>query len=186
MDITNQPPTEDGTIKTRLRLRQCLAINALLFVCIVCLICAFGDSDNPYLRFGPGRELQPLGVKIDTWTKYWMFQVLICIIKVTDVYIGEIANPILGFSVYNPDKKVITDFSKNELQLYANGMWMITSLRSVMMVMISISQIDVALLQVLYGELTSLYTIRLLLNEKSFPKDGNYKPVPTSTADENL
>jgi hypothetical protein len=78
--------------------------------------------------------------------------------------------------VYNPDKKVITEFSKFELQLYANGMWIITSLRNVMMIVISISQIDVALLQVLYGELTSLYTIRMLLNEKSFPEDG-YAPI---------
>ena len=27
--------------------------------------------------------------------------------------------PVLGFSIYNPDKKVITEFTKNELQFYA-------------------------------------------------------------------
>jgi hypothetical protein len=78
----------------------------------------------------------------------------------------------LGFNIYNPDKKIITEFSRLELQFYANSMWILNSLRKVMFVVISISQIDIALLQVLYGEVTSFYTIRLLLLEKQFPEDS--------------
>ena len=44
--------------------------------------------------------------------------------------------PILGFNVYNPDKKIITDFSKNELNFLANLMFTINSIKSIFMVII--------------------------------------------------
>lgn len=37
--------------------------------------------------------------------------------------------------------------------------------------MVTISQIDIAILKVIYSELTSIYTIRLLLNEKEFKNE---------------
>ena len=37
--------------------------------------------------------------------------------------------------------------------------------------MITITQIDLALFSVLVGEITSLFTIRMLLNEKTFNKN---------------
>ena len=36
--------------------------------------------------------------------------------------------------------------------------------------MITISQIDIALLRILYSQLTSVFTIQLLLNEKEFDR----------------
>jgi hypothetical protein len=87
------------------------------------------------------------------------------------VFINEIANPILGFSIYNPDKKVITEFSKNELQLLANIMWFINGLIGTLFVMVTISQIDIALLRTLYSDVTTIFTIRMLLNEKKFECD---------------
>jgi hypothetical protein len=87
------------------------------------------------------------------------------------VFINEIANHILGFSIYNPDKKVINDFSKNELQLLANTMWFINGLIGTLFVMVTISQIDIALLRTLYSDVTTIFTIRMLLNEKEFEYD---------------
>jgi len=39
--------------------------------------------------------------------------------------------------------------------------------------LVTISQLDIAILRVVYSELTSVYTIRLLLNEKKFVKVSN-------------
>ena len=151
--------------------------NVVLLGFIVLIIAIFGDKTSKYLRFGPNNDLELLGIKLNTWNRYLLFQAMTCIIKMTEVYIGELANPILGFNVYNPDKKEITDFSRLELQLYTNCMWIIGSIRGVLMVVISIAQIDVALLQVIYGEMMSFYTVRTLLNEKKFPED-TYENVP--------
>lgn len=80
--------------------------------------------------------------------------------------------PIIGFNIYNPDKKVITEFTKNELQFYGNAMFLIKSIISkVFLVIIAITQIDVALVSVLFSEFISLFTIRMLLDEKTFEKD---------------
>lgn len=90
------------------------------------------------------------------------------IFKIFQVFINEIANPILGFTVYNPDKKVIKDFTKNELQIYTNSMFLIDGLRHVLTVMISISQIDIAIFDVVITEAVSIITVRIILNEKQF------------------
>ena len=74
----------------------------------------------------------------------------------------------MGFNIYNPDKKIIKEFTKNELQLLANIMWLINSLTNALFILITISQIDIAILRILYSEITTIFTIRLLLNDKTF------------------
>jgi hypothetical protein len=101
-------------------------------------------------------------------------QVFLIGVESSRVFINEIASPILGFNIYNPDKKVITEFSKNELQILANTMWFINSITNSLFVMITISQIDIALLRTLYSEITTIFTIRMLLNEKEFTYDNTY------------
>ena len=88
-----------------------------------------------------------------------------------NVVISEVANPIIGFNIYNPDKKIITEFTKNELQFYGNTMYLIDAIRNVLMIMVSITQIDIALFGVFISEFTSIFTIRMLLNEKIFRKE---------------
>ena len=98
------------------------------------------------------------------------------------VIINEIANPILGFTIYNPDKKEVEEFSRCELQTYANLHWILEAIRSTLMVLVTISQLDIALLRVMYGEMTSFYTIRMLLNEKKFPEDNkSYQKIEEDT-----
>ncbi len=75
MEITSEREPEievEGSVVKK-RLRQCILINAMLFACILCSIVALGNSENGYLRYGPGEGLQPLGIKIDNWRKYWIF-----------------------------------------------------------------------------------------------------------------
>jgi hypothetical protein len=129
------------------------------------------DSKDTYFTYGPNDNLFILSVKIDTLSKYLWLQVFLIFTECSRVFINEIANPILGFSIYNPDKKVITEFSKNELQLLANIMWFINGLIGTLFVMVTISQIDIALLRTLYSDVTTIFTIRMLLNEKKFECD---------------
>tara|TARA_B100001250_G_scaffold391373_1_gene392180 strand:- start:218 stop:691 length:474 start_codon:yes stop_codon:yes gene_type:complete len=132
----------------------------------------FKDDRSKYLRWGPQDDLIIISVAVDTYDKYMMLLATIAVIKISDVLIGEIANPIIGFNIYNPDKKVITDFTKNELQFYGNSMYLIDAIKSVLLIMVNISQIDIALWGVVVSETASIFTIRMLLNEKEF-KHGN-------------
>jgi hypothetical protein len=47
-------------------------------------------------------------------------------------------------------------------------MYIVSGLRNIFMMVVSISQIDLAIWSLLVGEFTSLFTIRMLLNEKTF------------------
>ena len=79
------------------------------------------------------------------------------------------------YLMYGPNDNlyVITEFTKNELQLLANVMWLINSLTSALFVLITISQFDIAILRIIYSEITTIFTIRLLLNEKEFINEKN-------------
>jgi hypothetical protein len=155
-------------METKNKLRYCVFINCIVFIIILIVITICKDSNSNYLNYGPNDNLYILSVKIDSLSKYLYLQLFLICVESSRVFINEIASPILGFNIYNPDKKVITEFSKNELQLLANIMWLINSLTSSLFVMITISQIDIAILRIIYSEITTIFTIRILLNEKEF------------------
>jgi hypothetical protein len=94
-----------------------------------------------------------------------------------DMIIIDVAVPVLNFNIFNPDKKVITDFQKMELQLYAQTLWFTTAIKSTIMMMVTITQLDIALFKVVSGEIASVFTVRMLLNEKEFqPVDYTILP----------
>ena len=141
-------------------------VSILFFVFI--LIIVYKSDDSKYFRFGPHDDLIVISVRIDTINKYIIFNFVTSILKIFEVIIDEVGFPILSFNVYNPDKKIITEFSKNELQFYANSMYAVSNLRSVLIIVISVTQFDLALINVIVSEITTLFTIRMLLNEKKF------------------
>ena len=96
---------------------------------------------------------------------------------VIDVIIRELGLPVLDFNVYNPDKKVITDFTRNELNYLSNSMFMVSAIKGVFNTVISITQLDLALITVIVKELTSIVAIRFLLNEKKFSNKKNLRDV---------
>ena len=150
------------------KLKICVFSNLLLLSFVISIILLFKDDKSTYLRWGPQDDLIIISVAINNMTKYFMLLGIIAIIKISDVVIAEIASPIIGFNIYNPDKIVITDFTKNELQFYGNSMYLIDAIKAVLLIMVNISQIDIALWGVIVSETTSLFTIRMLLNEKEF------------------
>ena len=153
------------------KLKLCSIIYFIALLLIIIVVFHFQTYDK-YFRWGiPNNNEEPLvvlSIKINNYYKYIGVLCLITIIRIIKVGVKEISSPILSFTIYNPDKKNITDFSKNELQFYASFLNLIDNIRYVFTLMITITQIDLALFSVLIGEITSLFTIRMLLNEKTF------------------
>ena len=85
-----------------------------------------------------------------------------------DVMITELVQPKISYPIYNPDKQIIYEFTKNELHFYGNTLYLMESMKEIILVLITITQIDIALASMLFGELTSIITIRMLLNDKKF------------------
>ena len=153
------------------KLFWCLLLNTIILVIVVILIIIFRNDGSKYFRFGPQEDLIVISVHINTWTRYFCFIGVICPIKIIEVIVNEYAMPVLGFNIYNPDKKEITEFSKNELQFYANAMYMVNGIRYIMLIVITVTQVDLALIVTVISEITSFFMIRVLLNEKTFIKD---------------
>ena len=130
------------------------------------LIVIFKNDDSKYFRIGPYDDLNLISVTIDTWTKW----IIVVIIRVLGL-------PVLDFNVYNPDKKVITDFTRNELNYLSNSMFMVSAIKGVFNTVISITQLDLALITVIIKELTSIVAIRFLLNEKKFTNKKNLRDL---------
>jgi len=164
-------------MKNNYKLRYCVILNFILFFIILFVILICKDNNNYYMTYGPNDNLYVLSIKINTQQKYIFLQFFLLFVEFSRVFTNEIASPILGFNIYNPDKKIITDFTKNELQLLANMMWLINSLTNSLFVMITISQIDIAILRTIYSEITTIITIRMLLNEKKFIYEDNVESI---------
>ena len=152
------------------RLLLCVGSNALLLLITLTLIFFFDDGQSKYWRVGPQDDLVLISVQINTISRYWCLVSLIGFFKIAQCIVSEVAHPIISFNIYNPDKKVIDEFTKTELQIYGNTMYLIDAIRESLTIIISISQIDIALWGVLFSEGASILTIRWLLNQKDFVK----------------
>ena len=158
------------------KVRFCLLANILLLLVIILLNIFFASDNNKYFRFGPNKDLIIISIQIDSYQKYFILLMVISFVRITKVIISEIGEPVLDFSIYNPDKKIITEFKKNELYLLANSMYFIADVRRIFQIMVTISQIDIALYGVFMSTIASLITTRLLINEKKFIKK-NYEKI---------
>ena len=155
----------------RKKVQICILSNLVLLFIITLPIIVLNTGDSTYFRYGWSDDLILISFPVNTKMRYMIVCLYIIVIKASNVFISEIVGPILGFNIYNPDKIVITDFTKFELQVYGNANFMINGFKRIMTIMISITQIDLALIGMLSGEIMSFYTIRMLLNEKKFKTD---------------
>lgn len=153
------------SIQTKIRL--CVLGNAITVLLAIVPVCILDTSGN-YFRMGPAEDFVLISVKIDNYTKYTGLLLFVAVMNLVKVVSEEIGMPILGFNIYNPDKKEITEFTKNELQLYGNIMYALSGVRQIFTTMITITQFDIALWSLFICEFASLFTIRMLLNEKRF------------------
>ena len=162
-------------IQRKLQLSILGSLIVLLMVAIPIFMLDNGDSK--YFRYGWHDDFILISIPINNKSRYISAVIFVVLTRVGEVFIGEIANPIISFNIYNPDKKLITEFTKNELQFYGNTLYVINSTRYIFKVMVLVTQIDLAFISMLAGEAISLVTIRLLLNEKEFKKIEKRKDV---------
>jgi hypothetical protein len=149
------------------KVRLCLFLNSCLVLFIGFYITNFA-GDSKYFRFGPSEDFIFISVQINTTQKYCSLLTLIFVNDIIRVIIQEFGDPVLYMNVYNPDKKEIIEFSKAQLYFYANSMFLINNIRYIFTILISVTQIDIALFSVLVEQVIVIITIKMLLDEKKF------------------
>ena len=131
-------------------------------------IISFFGKQNTYYRYGPHDNLTIVGLEINTWLKYILLHLFILIDQISQVIINSFGSPVLGFNIYNPDKKVIKDFKRHELEILGNAMYLIGAIRSSIAIILVVSQLDIAIARACYSFLASAFVIHLLLDEKKY------------------
>lgn len=156
------------------RVGLCLLINTITLLCVFVFLIVFNEN-NSLWQFGPSDSLNVLSIKIDTWTKYILLIVLICLIKASEVAVNDIGTPDLGFSIFDPSETTIYGFTKNNLQFLSNSMFLVNALGNIFKTIVIISRFDIAIISVVSAEITSIFTIRYLLNKKKFVPYQQFK-----------
>jgi len=150
------------------RLKICILSQVLLLISVIIPIIKLANKDSTYYRFGPNEDLIIISIKINTWSRYSILLVYILIFRICKVFINELGMPILTFNIYNPNQKKIEDFTRTELQIYGNVMFMLNSIRYALTLQLAIIQIDIALISSIFDELAAIPTVYILLNDKEF------------------
>lgn len=157
-------------MKQLAKIRICLCLNVFLLFFISFFITFFA-SNSKYFRYGPSDDFIFISVPINSYSKYSLLLILITFNDIIKVLVGEIGEPVLVFNVYNPDKKVITEFTKLQLLFYANSMFFISNTRRVFEILINVTQIDIAIYSIIVEQLISICTVYFLVSEKKFDKN---------------
>lgn len=152
------------------KIRICLLLNIFLLFFISSFVTNFA-GESKYFRFGPNQDFIFISVPIDNYNRYSLLLILIFFNDVIKVLISEIGEPILVFNVYNPDKLIITDFTKYQLLFYSNSMFFISNIRRIFEILISITQIDIALFSIINEQIVCTFAIYFLVNEKKFSRE---------------
>jgi len=143
----------------------CAIVNTISLVGFLLFMFAFGEHSS-LLKFGPTEDLVVLNVKINTWQKYILILIVSSISRVLDVIVNDIGSPNLGFSIYNPTTTIVYGFTRNQLQVLANWMWLINGLKTIADTLILISRFDIAMSSVVISQIASIFVIRYLLSKK--------------------
>lgn len=154
------------------KVQLCLGLNILLLAVIMSCVLVLG-KENDYFRMGWSDDFVLVGVCIDSDVKYILLLCFIAVMNAIKVMVSELGEPVLIFNVYNPDKKVITDFTQGELLLYANLFFFVSNTRRVFDVLITVTQIDIALFSIVVEQLVSMCTVCCLVLEKRFDAPGS-------------
>ena len=162
------------------KIQICIVTNFALLIGVISIICKF--ADNATLRYGYSEDLVVLGVTIDTLDKYIMLHVVIFVVEFSHAIVYEYANPICYFNVFNDQKKYITDFTKFELQFYAQSLWFLTSVKNGFMLLVSITQIDITVAKIVYAEIAIILVIRNILNNNKI----FVKQIPEGVGEEGV
>jgi len=150
------------------RLKICIVGQFMLLIGIIIPTVLLANKGSSYYRFGPNDELIIISIKINTGFKYGILLLYVFIFRVCKAFVNELGMPVLGFNIYDPNKKVVTGFTRNELQIQANVMYTLNAIRSILEIQLAISQIDIAIISAVFQEIASIPTIYLLLKDKEF------------------
>jgi hypothetical protein len=152
----------------RRRMFAAFYLNIFVTSFVVALVTVFHDDTSTFLRYGWHNNFTVLGIHIDTKERYWCLVAVLGLLEALDVFINDTIFPYVNNNVRDNNVTHIAEFTRREIQLLTNGTFFLTSLKYTFYVIVSISQVDVALIRVFIGETACIFTTSIQLSGKTF------------------
>jgi hypothetical protein len=122
-----------------------------------------------------------VSIEIDTPFRYLSLCSFIIVFNISEIFLNDIAMPLIQFSTYNPYKQVINDFTRFELEIYSNVIFFIQTTKKFVQIYVTFSQIDIALISLLSSQTGVALAIHYLLDKKEFQSNQQYINLPYNT-----
>ena len=166
-------------------LKICVYLN-FTFLLIFSLLCIFfNNNQGTYFTCGWSDNLVFVSISIDSSIKYFCLCLFIIIMNFTEVFLNDIASPLITFSTYNPYKMEISDFTRIDLEVYSNLIVFIKLSKGLLSIATTVTQIDLAIISLFSSQIAAFSAIRYLLNNKTFVNSNIYVEVPYGSISEN-
>ena len=153
-------------------LKLCISINLVFLFIFILSFFVLNNNNSEYFRFGWSDTFVFVSITIDTPLKYFSLCLFIFVLNLSEIFLNDLACPIIQFSTYNPYKTKITDFSRFELELYSNLIFFIQTSKRLVQVITTLSQIDIAFMSLVSSQVSASLAIKYLLDNKTFQKEG--------------
>ena len=75
-------------------------------------------------------------------------------LNISEIFLNDVAYPIINFSTYNPYKTEIHDFTEGQLTFYSNIIYLVQGFKRLLQIATTVSQIDLAFLTLLSSQIS--------------------------------
>ena len=104
-----------------------IIINLLFLFLFSGSIIFYNDGYSYYFKIGWSDNFVFASIIINGPVKYLLLCLFIIVLNISEIFLNDIATPLIQFSTYNPYKLIIHDFSRCELECYSNIMCIVYS-----------------------------------------------------------
>ena len=163
-------------MKKALLLKVSITMNFIIMMIVIFCFYFFNETNenDSYFNIGWSKNFMFFSVVINTPSKYFILCSFIILMNVTEILMDNIAVPIIQFSTYNPYKSTIVDFTRSELEVYSNLLFFIQIIRRFLLVFVTLSQIDIAIISWASSQTSAFFAIKYLLDNKHFSREYRY------------
>lgn len=153
------------------KLTTCIKIN--IFVIIIGILICLKNADFTQLKLGARDDLYAIGVQLNTWVLYGGFAIYLMSVQISLLFTEEFALPIIEFSVYNPQCEVIDFLDEWELKILSILVFVTKGILKSLKIILAVESIDSIILLFLAEEITTTFTVSMLLKQKKFTRISN-------------
>ena len=167
-------------------LKTSIIVNLLFLFIFMCSIMVYTDKYSSYLQLGWSNNFVFASIIINSPLKYFLLCLYIIVLNISEIFLNDIAVPLIQFSTYNPYKTEITDFSRCELESYSNIIFFIQTTKKFIQIYVTFSQIDIAFVSLISSQAAVAMAIKYLLDKKTFPTNNPIVELQYQSIDAEL